>query len=250
MVAMLVALFSANLATHLDALGLVARGTGRLACRAAVDVVVTMLLVISGRVFPMFTRNATGVTSIRSIPWLDVVTIVGMVLVVLLDVVIPERSAPSLLAGAVGVAAALRTIHWGTRHTRGQPLVWVLHVGYAWIPIGLVLRAVSVLVPSIQPSFATHALTVGAIGTLTLGMMARVALGHTGRMLVASKLVTWAFGAITVAAAVRVLVPLLAPTYYSTSLTAAGTLWAIAFALFIVVNAPILSSARVDGKAG
>jgi len=91
---------------------------------------------------------------------------------------------------------------------------------------------------------------VGAIGSLTLGMMARVSLGHTGRMLVASPGASAAFVAITLATLVRVLGPLLAPRWYFASLVAAGSLWVAAFALFVRVYWPILSSPRGDGRPG
>jgi uncharacterized protein involved in response to NO len=99
-------------------------------------------------------------------------------------------------------------------------------------------------------SLATHALTLGAIGSLTLGMMARVALGHTGRMLVAPSTIAVAFVAINLAALARVFVPLFAPGWYFAALVAAGTLWVIAFANFLIVYAPILWLPRVDGRPG
>jgi uncharacterized protein involved in response to NO len=93
-------------------------------------------------------------------------------------------------------------------------------------------------------------LTVGAIGSLTLGMMARVALGHTGRPLVVAKPIAWAFAAISVAGIARVVGPFAAPAWYFPSLVTAGALWSIAFLVFAVVYAPILSKPRTDGKAG
>ena len=92
--------------------------------------------------------------------------------------------------------------------------------------------------------------TVGAIGSISLGMMARVALGHTGRALVASKPVVWAFGAITMAAFARVVVPMFAPGWYFGTLVAAAALWTLAFLLYVVAYFPILVMPRVDGKPG
>jgi uncharacterized protein involved in response to NO len=96
---------------------------------------------------------------------------------------------------------------------------------------------------------ATHALTAGAIGALTLGMMARVSLGHTGRPLTVGRPMTIAFAAITIAAAMRVAAPLL-PRHYLTLLIAAGVLWTGAFLVYLVKYARILVSPRVDGRAG
>lgn len=97
---------------------------------------------------------------------------------------------------------------------------------------------------------ATHALTVGAIGGLTLAMMARVSLGHTGRALRASRSMTVAFALVMLAAAVRVFVPLVDMRVYRASVFVAGTLWTLAFAAFVLDFAPILTSKRVDGKPG
>ena len=249
MLAILLALFAANVVVHFDALGIVAAGSARRASSVAVDIVVLVILVIAGRVFPMFTRNATGVEAIRSIPALDVLTVVMMAVLTLVDVfATPSLLAPAL-AAVVGVLAAARAVHWGSVHSVRHPLLWILHAGYAWLVLGLLLRGAAAFA-SIPSSAATHALTVGAIGGLTLGMMARVALGHTGRALVVPPSIAWAFGAINAAALVRVLVPLFAPSSYFMGLVAAGGLWTIAFAIFVVVYAPILTSPRVDGKAG
>jgi len=102
----------------------------------------------------------------------------------------------------------------------------------------------------IAPAAALHALTVGGIGCLTLGMMARVSLGHTGRLLEAPRSVVAAFVLLAAAALTRVVLPIVAPGFYMASLVVAGSLWAAAFALFLIGYGPILTSPRVDGKAG
>jgi uncharacterized protein involved in response to NO len=130
-----------------------------------------------------------------------------------------------------------------------QPLLWILHAGYAWLILGLALRALPAT-NTLASSLALHALTVGAIGSLTLGMMARVALGHTGRTLTTAPAMTGAFAAIQLGAFVRALVPLLAADWYAISLWTSGALWTIAFGIFAVVYLPTLSSPRVDGKPG
>jgi uncharacterized protein involved in response to NO len=250
MLGVLGALFAANLVVHLESLGLVTIGAARHATLVAVDIVALVILIIAGRVFPMFTRNATGVTTIRSNPALDLVTVVGMAALAVLDTIAPEHAVGAAAAGVVGVLAAARATHWGTLHTARHPLLWILHAGYAWLALGLMLRALAAFVPAIPPSIATHAITVGAIGSLTLGMMARVSLGHTGRPLVAPRPVTWAFGAITAAAFSRVIAPLVAPGWYLRELAAAGALWTAAFLLFLVAYSRVLVSPRVDRRPG
>jgi uncharacterized protein involved in response to NO len=246
----LVALFAANAVAHLEPLGLVATGAGRHACLVAVDIVVFVILAIAGRVFPMFTRNATGVDSIRSSGTLERLTIVAMAVLAILDAFLPASLVAAAASAGVSLLAVARAWHWRTARVVHHPLLWILHVGYAWVPLGLLLRAVAAFDPRVPSSLATHALTVGAIGSLTLGMMARVSLGHTGRPLVASRAMAWAFGAITMAACARVLGPVVFPSGYFLTLVAAGGLWTAAFLITLVVYAPILWQPRIDGRAG
>lgn len=249
MLAMLAALFAANLVIHLDALGAVRVGLGHRACFAAVDVVLLIILVMLGRVLPMFTRNATRLESIRSHTWLDKACAVSMLLLALAG----AWSLPSVVlrmaAGLTAVLSVARAWDWGARHSLRTPLLWILHAGHAWLILGLCLRALPISNPLVS-SLSLHALTVGAIGSLTLGMMARVALGHSGRMLVPAPAMAWAFAAIQLAAIARAVVPLIEPTWYRTGLWASGTLWAIAFGIYAVVYAPMLTAPRVDGKSG
>jgi uncharacterized protein involved in response to NO len=249
MIGVLAALFAANAVMHASALGLGA-SDGRRACLVAIDVLVFVILVIAGRVFPMFTRNATGVAEIRSIPALDVATVVGMGIVIVIGIVLPDSSPSAVAAAAVAVLAVARAWHWGTRHVLRHPLLWILHAGYAWLLIGLMLRGVARASTAVPASLSTHALTVGGIGSLTLGMMARVSLGHTGRPMRASPLMTSAFVAVTGAAIARVLCPIVLPGHYFGELLVAGGLWTAAFLTFVVSHAPILCARRVDGKPG
>jgi uncharacterized protein involved in response to NO len=249
MLVILAALFLANLVVHLAALGLAPPASARTACLAAVDVVVLVILVMAGRVFPMFTRNTTGMPDIQSRPSLDLLTPAGMATLTIVDVVAPESVASAWVAGVVGVLAIARAWGWRTRLVARHPLLWILHTGYAWVCIGLLLRATAGL-QVVPASFATHALTVGAIGSLTLGMMARVALGHTGRPLAVPPAITAAFLAITAAAFGRVFVPIVRPEWYFVTLLVAGGLWTAAFLVYLAAYLPILTSPRVDGKAG
>ncbi len=250
LLALLALLFLMNLGMHLDGLGKLPAGFAHRPRAAALDLVVLVILLIAGRVFPMFTRNATGNHAIRSHASLDAATVIAMLAVVALDLLAADWRVASSLAGIVGLLAAARATHWGARQSRREPLLWVLHAGYAWIVVGLVLRALSVATPALPASLATHAITIGGVGTLTLGMMARVSLGHSGRPLVAPRAIRWAFAATLCAALARVVLPLVAPAHYMLSLMTAGALWVFAFAAFLVVFVPMLASPRLDGKPG
>lgn len=249
MLGVIAALWLADLAVHLDALGLISnwRRRGNL---LAVDVVAFVILVIAGRVFPMFTQNATRVTTVKSVPSLDLATLIAMALVIALDVVLPDAKLTAVIAGLAGIISAARAMRWGTRHTARHPLLWILHAGYFWIPVGLVLRTVAAFTSAVPSSSSTHALTVGAIGGLTLGMMARVSLGHTGRLLSPTRPVAVSFALVTLAALVRVSIAIVHPSAYRSSLYVAGSLWTAAFAIFVASYAKILTTPRVDGRPG
>jgi uncharacterized protein involved in response to NO len=248
--AIVAALFATNLVVHLDGLGIAFAGSGRQACLVAIDVIVVLILLIAGRVFPMFTRNATGATTIRSHPALEVATIGGMAALTLVDAAAPGGAAGVFLSGVVGVGAIARAWGWRARGVERQPLLWVLHAGHAWVPIGLLLRVASHFTVAVPASLATHALTVGALGSLTLGMMARVALGHTGRPLVPAQSVGWAFALIGLAAIARVIAPIVFPAAYLAELVVAAGLWTVALLVYLAVYARILWMPRPDLKSG
>jgi uncharacterized protein involved in response to NO len=247
-VALLLAMGAANVAFHLAMSGLVDLPVqGGL--QAALDLVLFIMVVMGGRVIPMFTANGVPGTKPRRYVWLERAALGSVLALLATDLL----ALPPALAGAIAALAALahgaRLALWQPWRTRSKPIVWILHASYAWIVIHLLLRALAAadLVPA---SAATHALTVGAIGGLTLGMMTRTARGHTGRPLQASGAETAAYALVQVAAAVRVLLPVTVPGLYLWSITASGLLWAAAFALFIWRFAPFLWQSRPDGKPG
>jgi len=249
MLGVLAALFATNVMTHLDALG-GAPGWQRRGVMVAIDVVVVLMLLITGRVVPMFTRNATKRDDIRSLPKLDALAVGMMAVLTAIDAFMtPAPLVLAIIAAVAAVLATARAARWGSLHTLSQPLLWILHAGYFWIPIGLALRAAGAIDGGVHGLMATHALTAGAIGSLTLGMMARVSLGHTGRPLVASRPVAAAFVMITIGAALRVVAPLFSEHYLRT-LAVGGGLWATAFVVYAIAYAKILVTPRADGRAG
>jgi uncharacterized protein involved in response to NO len=251
-VAVLAALTVLNLGSHWAALrgdAALVRGLHLL----GVDVVLLAIVIVTGRVVPSFTRNATGGASIAGQPRLEraaVALVLAIGVVDALRLVRPEAlGAPACGALALGAAVVLaaRMRSWGSWSARREPLLWILHLGSAWLPVGLLLRAGSLLTPWIPASAALHALTAGAIGSLTLGMMARVSLGHTGRLLAAARSTSVAFMGVAIAGVLRVLAPLL-PSVQLTLLDAAGAAWSTAFGVFFVTHVRVLVSPRVDGR--
>jgi uncharacterized protein involved in response to NO len=251
MIGVLALLFTANLAAHLDALG-VAPGWQLRANHAAVIVLAMLAAIIAGRVIPMFTRNATGCTRIVSVAWLDVAVIVAIAGHLVFELAAPFSVPATVMAALAGMLVLVRAARWGVVPSLRHPLLWILHAGHAWIGIGFALRVAAMMTTRIPTTAGTHALTVGAIGSLTLGMMARVSLGHTGRSLVLRPITVAAFALVTLAAVLRVFGPLLGASAltYVTWVALSATAWAAAFALFLVAYLRILVSPRVDGKPG
>ena len=234
----------ANLAMHLDALG-VLDGASMTAVVAAVDLVLIVSLVIGGRIIPMFTRNATGYDDIRSHRILDRASIVAMAAVALLNVVGVPAAVAAAVSAFAGLLVLARMSHWGTLRTLRRPILWVLHAGHAFIGVGLLLRSAAAI-GWLLPTAATHVLTLGAIGLLTLGMMSRVALGHTGRPLVVRPAITLAYLLVVLAVVGRGVLPVVIPQVSVAAYTVSGVAFSLAFALYLVVYIPILVARRAD----
>jgi uncharacterized protein involved in response to NO len=226
----------------------------RQALLAAVNFTIILVTVIGGRITPSFTasalrrrgvevvlRNWTGVTSL---------TIGLMVAVAAIDIVRPGGAVAGWLAFSAALAQGARLVQWQGHRTLRDPIIWILHIAYAWLPIGLFLKALAVLADVPAAGFWLHALTIGAISTMILGVTTRVALGHTGRPLRVHPLITLAYLLLTAAVPVRVFGSWLSGIGYSAVIMLSGTLWTTAFAIFLYVYGPILLTARVDGRSG
>ncbi len=214
----------------------------------ALDLVLIIMVVMGGRVIPMFTASALPQSRPKRPPLLEMLAIVSVVMLLAADVL----AVPAPLIGCVAALAAMahgaRLLLWQPWHTVRRPILWILHLAYAWIVVHLALRSVAAWVPGVS-SLATHALTVGGIGGLTLGMMTRTARGHTGRPLVAEKGEVTIYMLIQVASVVRVFLPLAAPQMLMAAVGWSGALWVAAFVIFVVKYAPFLWRPRLDGKS-
>jgi uncharacterized protein involved in response to NO len=157
------------------------------------------------------------------------------------------------IAAAVALAAAVlhawRLALWAPLATRGRPILWILHLSYAWMVVHLALRGLAGF-ELVAPALATHAFTIGAIGGLTIGMMTRTARGHTARPLKVGAPEVAAYVLVQLSAAVRVFLPLVLPGAYVTAVALSAVLWGIAFAIFTIVYFPILLRPRLDGQPG
>jgi uncharacterized protein involved in response to NO len=215
----------------------------------AAFVIAMLATVIGGRVIPSFTANALfGVRQFRN-EQIDLwaIALTGAAFLLYLG-----QGNGALTAAACAAAAlmqAVRLIGWNPWATRGVPLLWVLHLAYAWIPASLLLLGGAAL-GRVPPGAAFHALTVGALGGLIIGMITRTALGHTARPLVAGRIETAAYLMVTASAVLRIAPMLTDAVPYLPALTAAAVLWSGAFALYLVKYTPLLMRARPDGRDG
>ena len=245
---MLLVLTAANALVHLEVLGWT-DSTASLGLHLGVYVVVTMIVVMSGRVIPSFTDNKLR-TRARRWPAIERSVLPVTLAALLASLFAPDLIVTALLATLAALVHFIRLAGWYTHKFWAEPLLWILHLGYAWIALGFALLALSASGVDGAAGSALHAFTAGGIGVLTLGMMARVSLGHTGRLLEPVPLMTLAFIEIGLAALLRVAVPLFFPASHAAAMTASGLLWMVGFGLFVVLYAPVLLRPRVDGKPG
>jgi uncharacterized protein involved in response to NO len=215
----------------------------------ALDVVLFIMVVMAGRVIPMFTNNGVpgaGATRKAIVEKLAPGTIV---LLFAADLLQADPSAVGVVALVTAAVQGARLYLWRPWRTLATPLVWILHAAYAWLVVHLVLRGLSAFA-LFPPSLAIHALTVGAIGAMTIGMMTRTARGHTGRPLQADRYEVAAFVLIQLAALARVFGGAASSALYVASVQLAGLLWAAAFGLYAARYWCVLTRPRVDGKPG
>ena len=241
-IALLITIFAlANLQFHLETLWPELQGYGQ---RLALGVATLLIALIGGRITPSFTHNWMARLGLEPRPEafasFDKLALALLALVIVCWIVQPT----ALLTGLALLVASLlhfaRLLRWRGMRTAKEPILLVLHIGYLWLVVSLALLALAALMPSyVPPSTALHALTAGAIGTMTLAVMTRASLGHTGREIRADRVTLVIYALVNVGALLRVTAPLF-PFGYLNMLTLSGILWSAAFALFILAYGPIL----------
>jgi uncharacterized protein involved in response to NO len=247
MLAALSLLLIGNLLVHLDALGLAAGA--ELGNRLGLATLWMLISLVGGRIIPSFTRNwlakmRPGTAPPAPAGWLDRAALAVTGPALALWVIAPDMAATSWAMLVAGAAVALRLSRWRGARTVREPLLLILHVGYGWLALGLLLLGVNGLYALLPATAALHALTVGAIGTMTLAVMTRASLGHTGRPLSAGPGTRTIYVLITLAAVLRVLSPL-AGDRIVLALELAGAAWSGAFGLFAILYGGVLARPRV-----
>ena len=247
-VLLLFLLSAAALVYHLSVLG-VLDFPALAGLQVALDLVMFIIAVVGGRVIPMFTNNGIPGTRATRNALVEKFALGGVLVLLIADVLQASSKVIAVLALAVAIAHAARLYLWQPWRTSRTPLVWILHASYGWIVAYLVLRSLAASGMIAMP-LAIHALTIGAIGGMTMGMMTRTARGHSGRALTADGFEVACFVLIQLAALSRVLGAMLFPDTYLATVIASGICWSLAFAIFSVRYWPVLSRSRLDGKPG
>ena len=251
--AVLAVLTLANAAYHLASMKLLPVEITRNAITAALDVIAILIAIIGGRVIPAFIGNAVAHAEPRHNAGIEFLAVGALVVILGLGVLQPWLAVSNTVWLSLLVVAAaghaIRLMLWQPFRARGNPLLWMLPAAYAWLPISLALRAMSLLDVTVT-SASVHAFTVGAVASLMFAMMTRSALGHTGRALVAGWAEISAFILLQLAAIVRVFASSIATGVYREAMIVSGIFWTVAFAVFLYRYWPILTRPRIDGRPG
>jgi uncharacterized protein involved in response to NO len=234
-----------NVVFHLESMRL--GGSNAYGTRIGIGTAVLLITVIGGRIIPSFTRNWLARRPAGSMPTafnrFDVIAIAGGAAAIALWVVAPSHYATAMLALLAAVLHAIRLTRWAGYRTLREPLVVVLHVAYAFVPIGFLLVSSSVVLPTlITPTGALHCWTAGAIGLMTLAVMTRASLGHAGQSLTATVPTQLVYLAVVIAAAARIIAAL--DIARAPLLPLAAIAWVAAFGGFALIYWPLLTRFR------
>ena len=237
-----------NLLYHLGVMRILP-GMDRLALYFLIHLLLLMITVIAGRIIPNFTANwlrARGDERLpENHPLIDGITVAATIATGLAVSLTPYGPVTGILALVAALFHAVRLAGWRGLATRSEPLLFILHVAYLWLPVGYALTALAAFGLIFPATAALHALTMGAIGNMILAVTTRVARAHTGRSLHAPRLIVISYAILNVAVIVRVLSPLNSGRYIEMiDLSALG--WIVTFAIFTWVYWPVLTRPSVD----
>lgn len=243
-------LLVANILFYLGVFNQLADGS-RLGLYLALYIIVSLIMLMGRRVIPFFIEKGVGypVTLVNH-RWLDQASLVLMLVFIIIEVFVGLSAYAAIAAALLAVLHGWRLVGWYTHGIWKKPLLWSMYFGYAWLVIGFALKAISYW-STFNPMLAVHAFAYGGIGMLTLGMMTRVALGHTGRdVFNPPPMLSVLFLLLCSGAVLRIIMPLLTSGSYAKWIMFSQLLWITSFAGFVLIYAPMLIRGRVDGKYG
>lgn len=249
-VSILLLMLISNLVFYAGVFGLLNNGV-RTGLYGGLYTVLALIFVMARRVVPFFIEKGVGnPVQISNWRWLDISVLVLFALFAVADLLFINAGLIALVSAVLFGLHGVRLVLWYTKGIWKKPLLWVLYSAYGFLTLGFGLKTLESLV-GISPYLSTHAFSYGGIGMITIGMMSRVALGHTGRSVFdPPRILFWIFLALLLGAIFRVIMPIIFPSNYVVWIAIAQLGWIISFALFVIVYFPMLVKARVDGRYG
>ena len=243
-------MLAGNVIFYLGVTGVVEKGV-HWGLYSGLYLILSLIFVMGRRVIPFFIeRGIDEPVQLTNRKWVDRSSLVLFIGFWITDVFVADPNLTAVLAGILFLLHAVRLKDWYTSAMWRKPLLWVLYLAYSFLVLGFLLKAL-IPVLGLSPFLAIHAFTVGGIGLITLGMMSRVALGHTGRDIKQPPAtLSWIFSLLLAGAIVRVIFPLVSVNQYTLWIGCSQALWIAAFALFVLVYSPILLQPRIDGRYG
>jgi len=243
-------LLAGNLFFYAGLLGYVSSGV-TIGLYTGLYIIVSLILLMGRRVIPFFIEKKTsGDVTIVNRKWVDISSLVLMLVFLVVEVYWPLPVVAAVTALALFIIHVIRLSGWYAPGIWREPMLWTLYIGYGWIVLGFLLRGLAPVWP-LPPALAVHAFAVGGIGLITLGMMARVSLGHTGRDVYRyPAVIKIAFVAVALAAFIRVVMPIVLPVAYQSSVATAQLFWVAGFAILCFVYLPYWIYPRTDGRYG
>ncbi len=213
--------------------------------------IMALIFTISRRVMPFFIERGVGYdVQLKNSALIDKASLVLLAGLWLVDVFFKQPILIALFSMALAIMHSIRLAGWYTQGIWQKPLLWILFLGYSMFILGFILKAINFF--GFYPtSIPLHAFTYGGIGMMTLGMMSRISLGHTGRNInEPPSVLKWAFLSLFIGAIVRVILPIFLPSVYVHLIGLAQLLWIIAFGLFVARYFMIFVRPRTDGQPG
>lgn len=247
----IVLIFTGNLLFYLGLFTYLAAGI-QWSIYLGLYLVISLILIMGRRVIPFFIeKGVDGTVTLTNYRWLDISSVILTLLFLIIEVFTPAQGFSGLIALSLAVLHTIRLYGWYSHGIWQKPLLWILYIAYIWIVIGFSLTGLRLFFVNINPMLAIHAFAYGGIGMMTIGMMTRVSLGHTGRNVFdPPRILLWIFLLILAGSISRIVLAGLIPDLYSTWIGLSQLCWVSAFALFSWVYVPMFIKPRIDGLYG
>ena len=248
MTGLLTTLFICNLMFHAELLGYI-ENTLRQGIFLALDIIVLMIVIITGRLIPFFTNKALGDESSKKHLAIELSAVLSVFFLIFCDFHLFTGEWTKYAFAIFAVVHLLRMYLWGNTRVFSKPILLILYIAYGCLPLAFFIKAFACYDP-MGGHTAVHALTAGLIGINILAMMTRVSLGHTGSIMQSSLWMNISFVLLFVGVLQRVLWPILDNTKFFEAILWSSGLWTLAFLINLIVFTPMLLGLRADGREG